>query len=489
MRRMNSVETRRMRRRGPACTVAIVGGGASGALLAIQLLRRASDPLKIVFIEPRANLGGGIAYSTPFTRHLLNVVAGQMSALPDQPDHFVRWLRKNTSLGYGPESFVRRSLYGDYLADTLYEHEGLAPRRLATDHYRTRATRLEVSEETVRVWLSDDIGIVADRVVLALGHHSAASRFASNDVPTFSAWSGAALDDLDPALPVLLVGTGLTAVDTALALDELAHRGAIHAVSRHGKWPQVHSVRSRQKASSAVRPEGVSTARGLLRFVRGLVQQGHDGPSIVDLLRANSPSIWANWSLEERSRFLRHLRIYWEVRRHRMPLEVARKIDEMRWNGRLVLHTGRIKKASSVPGGSIAVRIARRGGHDECDLKVSRIIDCSGPESDYRRWSDPLIVQLLQSGLAKVDPLSLGLLTDDLGALIDESGVSSQVLFTIGPARRATLWESTAISEIRRQAASLASHLIGDLLPKPAAHGQQPVATRVQGKELSNAHV
>ncbi len=486
---MNSEALRLARRRGPTATIAIVGGGASGALLAIQLMRRATYPLKIVLIEPRANLGGGIAYSTRFATHLLNVPAGQMSAFPDEPDHFVRWLKKNTSFGYGPESFVRRSVYGDYLGDTLYEHEGRAPRLLAIDHYRTRAKRVEVSDGSVRVWLRNDIGIVADRVVLALGHHSPSSRLASYDVRTFSAWSESALDDLNPALPVLLIGTGLTAIDTALALEEKAHRGAIHAVSRHGQWPQVHSIKTRPKVPRATQLQGLNSARELLRSVRSLLQQGYDGPSIVDLLRANSANIWTNWSMEERSRFLRHLRTYWEVHRHRMPLEIARLIDEMRWTGRLVLHTGRIRRASCVPDGSFAVRLALRGGHDECDLRVSRIIDCSGPESDYRRWSDPLVAELLKSGLAKVDSLALGLLTDDLGALIDTSGLASHILFAIGPARRPTLWESTAIGEIRQQAASLASHLIGDLLPKPDARGQQPVASRVDGREPTNAHV
>ncbi len=486
---MNSLALRLARRRGPTATIAIVGGGASGALLAIQLMRRATYPLKIVLIEPRANLGGGIAYSTQFAAHLLNVPAGQMSALPDEPDHFLRWLHKNASIGYGPESFVRRSMYGDYLGDTLYEHQGQASRLLAIDHYRTRATRVEMSDGGVRVWLRNDIGIVADRVVLSLGHHSTTKLLANNDVPTFSSWSESALDDLNPAEPVLLIGTGLTAVDTALALDEMGHRGLIHAVSRHGKWPQVYPVRSKRRASKAPQLDGLISARGLLRFIRNLVRKGQDGPSIVDLLRVNSSSIWGSWSIEERSRFLRHLRTYWEVHRHRMPPEIARKIDEMRWTGRLLLHTGRIKRVSRVADGSIAVRIALRGGLDECDLRVSRIIDCSGPESDYRRWSDPLIAELLKSGLAKVDSLAVGLLTDDLGALIDTSERSSHLLFAIGPARRATLWESTAIGEIRQQAASLANHLIGDLLTSTKAREQQPVASRVDGRELTNAPV
>ncbi|HTY53889.1 MAG TPA: FAD/NAD(P)-binding protein, partial [Candidatus Binataceae bacterium] len=208
-------------------------------MTAIQLLRNATSPLKIVIIEPRANLGGGIAYSTEVAGHLLNVPAGQMSAFADEPDHFLRWLRKNSDRNYGPQSFASRSLYGDYLADTLYDCEGEASRLASIDHYRTRATRVEVQDETVRITLRNDIAIVADRLVLALGHQASANRLEQYGVPTVPAWSKNALANLDPQASVLLVGTGLTAVDTALALDEQGHRGPIYAISRHGKWPQV----------------------------------------------------------------------------------------------------------------------------------------------------------------------------------------------------------------------------------------------------------
>src|ERR1700689_3227283 len=65
--------------------IGIIGGGLSGALVAIQLLRKATAPLRVVLIEPRAEVGRGIAYSTSSPSHLLNVRAGNMSIFPEEP--------------------------------------------------------------------------------------------------------------------------------------------------------------------------------------------------------------------------------------------------------------------------------------------------------------------------------------------------------------------------------------------------------------------
>lgn len=76
-------------------TIAIVGGGFSGSLVATHLLKTASQPLIIKLIERSHQMGKGIAYSTNTNCHLLNVSAGNMSAFPDDPGHLLRWLQYN----------------------------------------------------------------------------------------------------------------------------------------------------------------------------------------------------------------------------------------------------------------------------------------------------------------------------------------------------------------------------------------------------------
>ncbi|MCB1077017.1 MAG: FAD/NAD(P)-binding protein, partial [Verrucomicrobiae bacterium] len=100
--------------------VAIIGGGFSGILTAVNLVRLSRQPLRITLINHARPAGRGIAYGTRRPEHLLNVAARNMSAFPDWPDHFVRWLRTRSEYDSVPdhelrEKFIPRMTYGDYL--------------------------------------------------------------------------------------------------------------------------------------------------------------------------------------------------------------------------------------------------------------------------------------------------------------------------------------------------------------------------------------
>ena len=450
-------------------TVAIIGGGASGLLAAVQLIQRARCAIKIVFVEPRASLGSGVAYSTEFDSHLLNVPAGNMSALADDPDHFLRWMRTNVARNFDRRSFARRSLYGSYLGETLAEACLLAQQQISLDHYRSRATHLETNRCGARVGMENGLRISADRVILALGNPPQENPMpAGSGVEAVSAWSRSAFQDLEPDAPVLLVGAGLTAVDAVLALDERGHRGTIHVVSRHGKWPLVHGASPAPIPSGP--PRSAATARSILREIRKQVAGAGGWQAAVDAVRPHTNALWARASDRERRRFHRHLRFYWQIHRHRMPQEAATKIHSMRWGGRVLDHSGRIVEASIENDSRLRVRVALRGGRDDLSLEVARLINCTGPSANLRDWPHSLIHDLLATGIVRTDPLGLGLLTDNDGALIGRDGAQSNVVFTLGPMRRGTLLETTAIPEIREQAASLARRLLAQIHSTPLHH-------------------
>ena len=368
--------------RNQPASVAIIGGGASGAIAATQLIRHATRALKIVFVEPRANLGSGIAYSTEFDSHLLNVPAGNMGALPDDPDHFLRWMRTNVAKNFDRHSFARRSRYGRYLRETLAEAVR-AGQQISLDHYRSLATRVEIHRCGARVWMENDLRISADRVILGLGHLPQENPLpVGSGVQAVSAWSRSAFDELEPDASVLLAGSGLTAVDAALALDERGHRGAIHVVSRHGKWPLVHGASTAQIPSSP--PRAAATSRSILRAIRKRVDSTGRWQAAMDAVRPHTNALWARASQRERRRFLRHLRFYWQIHRHRMPQEVAARIDAMRWGGRLLLHSGRIVQAEVKSNSHLRVHVALLGGRDDLSLEVARIINCTGPSLNLR---------------------------------------------------------------------------------------------------------
>lgn len=440
----------------------IIGGGASGTLVAVHLLKRGILPTSIVIVEPRADLGAGIPYSTAYNSHLLNVPAAKMSAFDDDPQHFLRWLRESRRESAGPDSFVPRTLYGRYLRASLSEAHRATP-RISVDHQLTVATRIEIADSRARVFLDDGLQLMADRVILAIGHQPPGNPMPeSSTVGALSAWTEAAYAGLDPASPVLLVGSGLTAVDAVLALDETGHRGPIHVLSRHGKWPLEHDVTSHAISFSLL--NGELTIRALLKMLRELVPaqngEGRDWRAVVDGLRPQTASIWTSLPLTERRRFLRHIRYLWEIHRHRMPHQVAAKLAAMQACGRLTLYAGRVVEAIRTSPSSVKLGLRLRGDGNVKSFEVSRVINCTGAECDPAKSNDPLMRNLLGDGLAQADPLRLGLVTDETGALIAADGSVSKVIFTLGPLRRGMLWESTSIPEIRVQAAALAEALL-----------------------------
>jgi len=435
--------------------VAIVGGGASGTLVAVQLLRQARGPWRIALIERSGALARGLAYGPAEPCHLLNVPAAGMSAFPDDPGHFVRWS------GADPDAFVPRALYGAYLEASLTAAHASAAPGVILQLVCGEAASATVDQAGVRVALREGGEIEARAAVLALGNlpgpslQVADGGLYSSPLYRRSPWEPGSLDGIARDGRVLLLGSGLTMVDAALALQRRGHRGTIHALSRHGLLPQVHG-----DASGPLQPRiGASGVRGLLRALRAASQRGGDWRIAFDALRPVTQRIWSRLSQEERLRFLRHLRAHWEVHRHRMAPAVGAAIAGLRTRDRLHVHAGRMQ-AFAVDGGAAVALYRPRGEHRTRELRVARVINCTGPAARLRDVRNDLVESLLAQGLARPDALGMGFATDRDGALL---GAARGLLFTLGTLRRGELWESTAIPELRSQASALAQRLVDDL--------------------------
>jgi uncharacterized NAD(P)/FAD-binding protein YdhS len=440
--------------------VAIVGGGASGTLVAVQLLRQARGPWRIALIERSGALARGLAYGPAESCHLLNVPAAGMSALPDDEGHFARWS------GAAPDAFVPRALYGTYLESLLTEAHARAAPGVALQLVCGDAVSAAVEGDTARIGLRDGREIQARAAVLALGNLPSADPpvpdggLYASGLYRRSPWEGGALDGVPPDSEVMLVGSGLTMVDAALALQRRGHRGRIHALSRHGLLPQVHG----DATGPAQLRIGANGVRGLLRALRAATYRAGDWRPVFDALRTVTQRIWARLSEAERRRFLRHLRAHWDVHRHRMAPEVGATVARLRSAGRLIVHAGRVQ-AFAVEGGSAIARYRPRGDRRPRDLRVARVVNCTGPASSLADASHPLLESLLAQGLASADTLGMGFATDRDGALLGSAG---GLLFTLGALRRGELWESTAIPELRCQARTVATRLV-DSLSLPSA--------------------
>jgi uncharacterized NAD(P)/FAD-binding protein YdhS len=452
-----------------ARVVAIVGGGFSGALLALHLLRSRTDGLHVYLIEKGQAFGRGVAYSTRRPDHLLNVRAGNMSAYPDRPSHFQDWLAVQTGQPADPFSFAPRWVYGDYLQAELRAAAQSAEAAGRLTLVGDEATEIVRAGGRFVVRLAVGRAMQADTVVLATGHGAPmeivprGARFASDPRYLPNPWADGALDRIKPEDRVLLLGSGLTAVDVIASLDAAGHRGEIVALSRHGLVPRRHA---RAGAPIAWTPhEGESLSRALLRF-RRQADRLTDWRRAFDGVREQVQAIWLTLSETERRRALRHLRPWWDAHRHRMAPEVALRIDAHIAQGRLRVVAGRMLSLRAEVGGVTITWRPRTHTSIRAD-RTEWVVNCTGPEGDPRRSDNSVIRRLIESGLARPDPLNLGLDVDGDGRLIGSDGGARADLYGLGPLTRGALWEVTAVPDIRIQAARLAAHIAADAARTP----------------------
>ena len=433
--------------------VAVVGGGYSGTLQTLHLLRRGFE---VTLIERAERLGRGIAYSTPFADHLLNVPAGRMSAFPDQPGHFADWLAAKGE--GGPNDFAQRRIYGAYLEEQLDAAAREAGERLeivrgeAVDVVRTDG------RETVR--LKDGARIEVDRVILALGNlepdvpRGIAPESQTGGIYVADPWASDIAAGLDEGDTVFLIGTGLTAVDAALMLDRAGFGGRTVAVSRRGLLPRAH-VYGPHGPGLETMPEARGSA--LVRLLRRETER-LGWRAAVDQLRPLTQRLWARSSLDERRRFLRHLRPWWDVHRHRIAPAIAERIEGMMREGRLAVAAGKI--AAIAPGeGGATVDWRPRGSDDIQRVQAARVVNCTGPQMDIARAGDPLLDRLIETGRIRPDACRIGIDVDQDWRTLDRDGEAASTLLAVGPMTRGAAWEIVAVPDIRHQVQALAERL------------------------------
>ncbi len=455
-----------------APVLAIIGGGCSGTLTAVQLLRQSSNPLRIVLIERQPAIGKGIAYSTQNLQHLLNVPALGMSALPNDPTHFLRWLKQHSAwqpeAGITSETFAPRRIYGLYLQTVLHNAQTQAAPGVVLEWLTDEAIELRCATQGVLISLRCGGALWARRVVLALGNFPPGqpqlkdNSFYRSRRYIADPWQAKVLTRIRPHDRVAMIGSGLTMIDMAISLQTQGHQGQIRVVSRHGLLPQSHQPGIQEDIPPMVNPLPTSL-RALVRQVREQIAEaarlGISWQTVIDSLRAETPQLWARLSASDKERFLRHVRPYWEIHRHRTAPELTTRIHDLQQHGQLSVQAGRIHTYRESAQG-VHIIFQKRHTQDWESFEVDWVINCTGPQSNYHRIGHPLLENLRTQALLCPDALALGLDTEENGALRDIYGKVSPLLYTLGPARKATRWESTAVPEIRVQAQDLAAELV-----------------------------
>ncbi|MGI9169900.1 MAG: FAD/NAD(P)-binding protein [Caulobacteraceae bacterium] len=444
-------------------TVAVIGAGFSGVLTALRLLLAPDGP-RVLLIERGARFGRGAAYSTGSADHLLNVRATNMSAFVEEPSHFLDWLAA-AGVAEPGRAFVTRDRYGQYLQSMLRKAaaDGGTAGRLSLEQDEVRALARE--GERWRLQLGVGRTLAADAVVLALGNLPPPAPI---DIEADLIASGRYVADpwaWDPAdTPtigeILLLGSGLTAGDIALSIQGRRPGAPILALSRRGLLPRRHDEAA-PLASPARAPRG--SPLEVLREVRR--RSLGDWRAAIDGLRPYVQALWRGWSQAERMAFLRHLRPWWDVHRHRLAPEVAARVEGFQRAGLMRVVAGRLVHLRPAPTdpGSVEAVWAPRGESAVARRLFSLVVNCAGPRGDVAQCGDPLVAGLLAAGEIRPDACRLGIDVDARSRAIGADSEALETLFAVGPITRGQFYEITSVPDIRIQAADCAGAVLGTL--------------------------
>lgn len=449
-------------------TIAIIGGGCSGTLLAIQLLRWRLPNARIVVIERSGTFARGIAYADGGAAHLLNVGAANMSAFPDDPDHFARWLEGAAApaeiLHTEAGAFATRRLYGRYLHEMLQAAQSTHGPALTLVHDEVEGI-VRADDGRWQIACASGACIAARAVVLALGNVPAGPD--GDAVVHLRPWSAAVLDGLAPDRPVLLVGTGLTMADIVLALQARGFSAPMFALSRRGLLPQAHAPVPAPwptpRFAAAERASAIAIWRAVRKQIAAAEVQGIGWRAVIDSLRPISAGLWQGLPAAEQSRLLRHARPYWDVARHRMAGPAATRLHRLIASGGLRLIRGRVRHIErTADGASVEIRRAVSGALET--LAVQRVIYATGLPGQSRGTG--LLAHLHAQGVLQFDAHGFGPRTSAEFAVVDGTGDAQPDLWALGPLVRGTFWECIAVPDIRVQAEALAG-VIARTWPAP----------------------
>ena len=442
--------------------VVVVGAGFSGTIAAIQLRRHLPSTQDVYLTERSGSFARGVAFANSTTAHLLNVRAANMSAFADDPGHFERWLETDGAefseelLRTAAGTFATRRLYGKYLEATL--HSEIAASGGKVELLTEEVLALEKTEDGHLLRCLGGRTIAAQGVVLATG--SLPANRPCDGVEFHDPWTPAALAGLDLHAPVLIVGTGLTMVDLVLGLHRQGFHGPIIALSRRGLVPQPHAEIGQCWPAPVFSDAESGTILGLMRAVRAELRaaaaQNIGWRAVIDSLRPLTAKLWRGLPAVERARFLRHVRPYWDIHRHRTAPPAAELINQLRANGTLRIIRGRVREVRRGAGLAEVIYNKCPTGARE-SLAAQRVIYATGLQGV--RASGGLVAALLASGQARLDGQELGLdVTQTLG-VIDAQGKTTRNLWALGPIVRGVFWECLAVPDIRLQADQLAREL------------------------------
>lgn len=455
--------------------IAIIGGGFCGTLTAINLLQDAEQSLHIHIFNTDKPIGCGVAYDPHTDGLLLNVPNGNMSAFPDKPTHFLEWLVEHNQVPANEQERLRtefspRRVYGQYLSQLWRDELDKQGYNKRIWVYNDRAINIIEADDKVHICTNKYPQVPAHIAILATG----------NDKPNFSPgldvslktdpryfgdpWKRDCIENFEQKNDMLVIGNGLTMVDTVIGLMENGCTQTIHTISPHGYRLKPWKDTKEPYITEPGILDNISKLSDLVSLInkhRKLADKRDQSIyPLIDALRPKIQSTWQAFSWEEKRKFIKFLSTAWDRIRHRLPTQMHNIVENMRAKGKLVTHKGSIISTTILPD---KIRVTINSEGETKLLNVQRIINCTGPETNISRSSNELLNTLAKDGIICPAPFNLGINTDPDGCIITANGIRKPKLFAVGGNLKGTLWESTAVPELRQQAKEMAAHILSEL--------------------------
>jgi len=454
--------------------IAIIGAGFSGMMTAYHLIRQNQVPLTIYLINPTYTFGKGPAYSAASHKHLLNVPAAKMSAVHDNPNHFLDWAHeqqayKQINKDVLGKTFLPRQFYGKYI-NALWE-EALKTKREDTvvNIIHDSASDIIQDQGKYIIKFKTHAPLTAEYVILATGNETPANPRIVNEAfySSLRYVKNPWLTDVTKLIPkdqdILIIGNGLTTVDLILTIMDTGYQGQIHTLSPTGFAILPHRqghIEYKDFINEIKEPYNLNEIyHTALKHYRKLHKVGISIEPVIDSLRPLTQKIWQTLSHEDKLTFLRDIKSRWNHVRHRLPPQLYDYIQQLRLKGKLLVHTAKLIDMTEDADNVTIKYLSKKTGKEET-LSAGLVINCTGPHTDISKSQDPLLQTLTAKGMIRPDSLRIGMDVTDRWTLKDARGKENPTLYTIGGNLRGLLWETTAVPELKVQAAQLAKRIL-----------------------------
>jgi uncharacterized NAD(P)/FAD-binding protein YdhS len=438
-------------------TIAIIGGGISGTLTVLNLIKQSKSPLKVIWFDANDHFCKGLAYSTSDKHHLLNVRANNMSVFVDEPHHFVEWLSLNHS-HYLATDFIPRKLYGEYVQNTFE----------VLKNTNSFVSITQIAEEVIDVKhidkgfeLKTTQNYTAQKLVLAFGNflpahpRSLSTKFIESECYFQNAFHPGLIQKAITKTNITIIGSGLTMIDVIISLHHHLYTGKINIISPHAYIPQPHYQNPLPGVKPFIEEDKIYRLAEVFSLVNKQLKKAQNEElnphSVIDVMRPYLQSIWLNFTLPEKQQFLRHLRHKWGVARHRAPSKSMTVFEQLHSSGVITLLKGKIFDIKIVD--SDFEIYYSNSKSNKASFNTELIINCTGPESNYSNIPSTFVKNLLKNDIFKPDSINYGINASKNGEIAPN-------MYTLGPPLKGILWESTAVPEIRLQAKDLVSKII-----------------------------